>query len=104
MFLAAARALPYLKIPQPGPLVTAARLWAVWSELLPSSNLFCSLHGRPTNLELLGQVLRTLIRKISDQEVVDSAADKNIFHQSEFQVPSIQERGGEGATAIPTKD
>lgn len=26
VFLAAARALPYLKIPQPGPLVTAARL------------------------------------------------------------------------------
>lgn len=72
-----------------------------WSELLPSSNLFCSPHGRPTNLELLGQVLRTLIRKISDQEVADSAADKNIFHQSEFQVPSIQGKGREGATAIP---
>lgn len=94
MFLAAARAFTLPENFNQGPLATAARLLGVFGQsCYQAQTCFASLTRQANKSELLGQVLRTLIRKISDQELADSAADKNIFHQSEFQVPSIQGKG-----------
>ena len=105
VFLAAARALPYLKIPQPGPLVTAARLLGGLVRIVTKPKLVLLTTGQANKSGIVGARTKDFNQgdiRPRRWQIVRQIKTSSVSLNSRLLL--YRERGREGATAIPTKD